>query len=319
MEIFLGIMIALLLLTRGRPQPAPPGPGPDPDPDPDPPPGNGGPDPFGIRQLHPTASGGITWDSTHWNNGNSRTMTRSGQSDDDDPKGWSYMSGGNSQLVFRGNGIMSMESKDNGSTGPRIYVNPNRSGQKFRNTEATVYARLVNGRLASNGGVIWGCRSGEGHGSNDDNCTATTYYGAYRGNGSIQVNKELVHPTSPLPRKLGDAQRDIGGDWIGVKFVVQDEVSTGHVRFRMYVDFTNGQNGGDWREVLDEADRGDWESRDHDMSRCVREGKRTGIREIITASKSGGITMLRNTWNGRQPNFRMDFKWMTVREIDPLP
>jgi hypothetical protein len=222
--------------------------------------------------------------------------------------------------------------KDNGSgSGPRLYIDPITrhggfpGGHKFRNTETTVYARLAGGTLSGNGGIIIGARTGPfAHGPNDDHCLATTYYGRYLAGGSVNFYKELVHATDSEPQTTqgrGPGQGAIRSEWIGVKYIVRDIASRGHVKFELWVDKTNGANGGDWRKVTEYIDSGRWESNDSEMSKCVRQGKRTGNREIITAAKSGGVTLIRNTWpdNSSNDNVSMEYKMMTIREITPLP
>jgi hypothetical protein len=216
---------------------------------------------------------------------------------------------------------MSMEKNTSSDSGPRIYIDPAKSSGKFANTELTVYARLVKGTLASNGGIIVGARSGpDGHTSSGDHCFATTYYGRYLAGGSVNFYKELVHATESDPRTTqgrGPNQEALGNSWVGFKYVIYD-LPNGHVKFELYVDRTNGANGGNWQLVTEYTDTGDWWSDDDEMSKCVSQGKRTGPTEIITGAKGNGVSLLRQTWVASS-NPVVEYKWMSVREIDPTP
>ena len=78
-------------------------------------------DQFGIQQLYPTAMGGLTWDSQHWNNGTPRSFTQ--MWDPYDPTGWSRHSGSQC-ITIDGNRMMSFNKDCGASIHPRLYVDP---------------------------------------------------------------------------------------------------------------------------------------------------------------------------------------------------
>ena len=91
-------------------------------------------DEFGIQQLYPTATGGLAWDSQHWNNGNSRSFTYQNW-DPDDPTGWSRHSGSQC-ITIDGNGVMIFNKDCGGNISPRLYLDPvTNDGKKFKNVE----------------------------------------------------------------------------------------------------------------------------------------------------------------------------------------
>lgn len=265
-----------------------------------------GTDSFGITTLHPTATGFTDWESTHWDNGNARTVT--GGRDPDDYTGWSHKRGDDA-LDIDGNGIMEM----GGGNQPRIYINPYPGSEEvnpeqfFKNVEATVYYKRIGNDGAANGGLVIGLRSGpNGHSSYGDPCDATTYYARFRHDGNWDFYKELKHPggvssgTSVLfPAGLPSQQ------WIGMKFIAYNFNNDSNVKLEVYIDNTsNGDvtNGGEWTLVGEKVDDGSWAV--SDVSGCAYSNN-----EII--STGGGVAIVRNTGI-----VSAEYKYFSVREID---
>ena len=46
--------------------------------------------------------------------------------------------------------------------------------------------------------------------------------------------------------------------WIGLKYVVRTIESSGNVKFELYLDTTNGENGGSWKKVNEFIEDGTW-------------------------------------------------------------
>ena len=47
-------------------------------------------------------------------------------------------------------------------------------------------------------------------------------------------------------------------EWIGFKFIVKTLPDEGSVLLELYLDLTDGKNGGEWKKVLEYKDKGQW-------------------------------------------------------------
>lgn len=341
MEILLGLMIALLLLTRRSAQPVPPPPDPDPDPDPPPPPppGNGTTNPFGITQFYPTASGGTEWDSSHWDNGHSRNISRSHNNGDlndrDDPSGMSSLHG-SSGYHIDGNGLLILRPQLSGGTSPRFYIDPPKVGKRgFLNVETTLYYRRGTGP-SGNAGISIGARSHtNGHSPFPDNCLAGTYYGRMTGSPQyVDYMKELIHASYGVRgrRTMSDIpgfqhlRTQPVGVWVGFKYIIRNRDNNRNVQMETYMDLTNGENGGNWVKVTEYIDDGDMRpTHDSDFNRCrdrnpgrYPQGESTIMTGINGIAGDGGNVFIRQTPTSEERS-EAAWKWWTVREIDPLP
>jgi len=265
-----------------------------------------GTDSFGITTFYPTAAGFADWESTFWDNGNSRSIT--GGRDPDDPTGYSHKRGDDA-LDIDGNGVMEM----GGGNQPRIYVNPYPGSetvnpdQFFKNVEATIYYKRIGNDGAANGGLVIGLRSGpNGHSGYGDYCDATTYYARFRHDGDWDFYKELKHPSGS---SSGTSELYATGlptnQWIGMKFIAYNFNDDSQVKLELYIDNTsNGEvtNGGEWTLVGEKVDDGSWST--SDVSGCSYSNN-----EVITTG--GGVAVVRNTGIARA-----EYKYFSVREID---
>jgi hypothetical protein len=112
--------------------------------------------------------------------------------------------------------------------------------------------------------------------------------------------------------------------WLGIRLVVRTISAKGHVKVEAWVDNTEGKNGGEWRLNSQWIDDG--------TSKYVIDGKQHFIDACMSSSnpdcllKFGGEPALNKPWlkASRHCNWRIQnvdklrFKWMSVREIDPL-
>ena len=268
-------------------------------------------DEFGIQQLYPSITEGLAWDSEHWSNGNPRTLT-SANWDADDPSGWSRHAGSQC-ITIDGNGEMIFNKDCGGSIHPRLYLDTvTNDGKKFKNVEITGYHMRVKDADLSYGGFVFGARSGpSGHGSTGDHCLATTYYGQLKNNGVVAFTKELVHSTA---RGKGIQTLFPNGMpydvWIGLKFVVYNINNDSEVKLELYIDQTNGLNGGDWQLIGEFVDDGNWSGGvDEELAGCMERGLfPDGEFHVIT--EGNGVVFIRDTDvdEGR-------YKLLTVREI----
>jgi hypothetical protein len=260
--------------------------------------GGGTLDPFGIREIYPTAPGGAEWTSEHWEG---ESYEISGREDSNDPSGLSGMRGDGSLEVD--DGVLTMSGSQ-----PRIYIYEPDSGP-WQNVEVTAYYQRIEDDDQAYAGLVMGVRSGaDGH-TTDGACDAHTYYARVRNDGAFDFEKELEHPASSTQSRVqpddawpdGEVPRET---WIGFKFVIYN-LDGGDVKFEAYRDMTNGEDGGDWELVNETIDDGGW----FVESSCSEHSPSGGESDLVVTE--GGTTFIRNT-DVQEALYR----WVSVREIE---
>lgn len=263
-------------------------------------------DTFGVTQLYQTKSGGMNW-ASKWNNGHARTLTWGADPDD----AW-FQAKGDATYKIDGKGLMSVT----GST-PRSYIiSPTQQG--WTNAEFTIYAKRVLDTSPAWGGIVGALRTNH----QDDigkPCDTRGILGRFRINGHIDFEKETKHPASTA---IADRTYWSNGFpknmWIGYKYVVYD-LPNNKVKLELYMDKTDGLNGGQWVLVNQFTDDG------------------TNFGKGGTSCKSGVSPLLPLTASNSRlgsetgkPNasvyFRSDnvgtnglvYKKVSVREINPI-
>jgi hypothetical protein len=282
-------------------------------------------DAFGIAQFHPTRPGTRAWTSAHWANSVPRLIKYSG--DPYDPTGWSdnHSSSGGDSLFVDGKGSLIL----NGG-GPRFHINSTElySGtppaakvppQAFVDLEATGYARRL-----STGGSAWDgmeiqVRTGPlAHASaGGDVCDASGYATRFRDDGNWDWEKELKHPDSQVYSTRAGFSAPLFpgktlpvGKWIGMKFLAYNVDGGAHVRLETYIDTVSDAaagppgGGGHWDLVGSMLDDGaDFPG--GDISGCP------GLTPSMAITQGHGTILLRTD------NEACEWKWLSVREIDP--
>jgi len=173
----------------------------------------------------------------------------------------------------------------------------------WRNFEATVYAFIT----ANSNDAFWIRGRGGKHASSGADCEGFSYTGVISFDGSVYVGKEQFHEhvlyTDPL-----DVTGSILDNWIGIKFVVYDDIkNTDNDRYNVpvvleiWLDTSLNNN---WQQVYHYRDIQGWGS--------------SGLFCNAPTEDQKGL------WGGPIVEFGWDncenvkLKFMSVREIDPF-
>lgn len=208
-------------------------------------------DKFGIRQLYLTFPGEREWFSK-WDNGHARNWT-SQTNDPDDTEFWTKGKGTGAWKTD-GKGILKISGPVPRMHILKTYFNGTRYGY-WHNVEITMYGNRVSDSNIAYGGILASVRTN--HMIDADYCDTRGYQGRFRYDGEIDFEKEIKHGTS-YARVSAKDYWTIGMPydvWIGYKFVVYD-LSNGSVKLELYMDETDGLNGGDWKKVNEFIDTG---------------------------------------------------------------
>jgi hypothetical protein len=207
-----------------------------------------------------------------------------------------------------------------------MVVNTSEGQEKWKNVEITGYVRLshlTNGNV-SDGDISNGLSaSGEdeiddlvfisrsGRHSSEVPCEGTAYNAGLHTDGSSGWKKEIWHTggyTEERARhKIAESYLN---KWVGLKVVVYNimgDNETSGVKLEMYVDNSNINN---WTKISDMIDSGGWYSKSNNTEFLSAGCGRARDYVII----DGGPNVIFRT-----DNILLDFKNLSVREIQPSP
>jgi hypothetical protein len=303
-------------------------PGDEPDGDPDAELAPAGTDAFGVRKLYPSVAGGREWRLP----ANGHVATNE----------WSPSNGSRGTLkatnepgVFRTRG------------GPRFPVTSPQGKAWFRNVEVTSYYRMrakltgadeisplgnygfqlivrgerhltgtvsassINRGVAPPAATVAGPGYPFNGGSVNAHCLAASYHTNINVDGRVLFKKEISHTGGYTGGRNTVRPFASGGAmpmnrWFGIKYVVRNSSGGGAVRMETWLDVNAT---GQWAKVGETTDQGGWTGTSLDG--CGAAPFHYAADQIIT-------------WAGpsvlfRFDNIEADVKWLSVREIAPLP
>lgn len=264
-----------------------------PPPPPPPPPPTTGTDVFGVTMLHPTKAGGETWSLAADATKDSRfdpqdTITKNADGS------WKMKSNQVRMSVFTSTGYNSGSVVTNRNTlASRGYM---QAPNDWKNIEMTGFVKL-NAASDMSDNFDWYARGGR-H-TDSLACEGSSYKGALHYDGRTRWQKETWH-VSYEQAAYQSATSSLKGRWVGFKAVMRN-TSANAVRLELYLN--DNADKVTWRKIYDMTDSGSWGG---DASHCG------GSSDPMPISWGGPIAVFR--WDNASD---VDFKWMSVREIQP--
>eukprot|EP00127_Corallochytrium_limacisporum_P002352 Clim_evm2s113 gene=Clim_evmTU2s113 len=258
-------------------------------------------DKFGIQQFHPSV------DSTDWyaDWDASRSMDRPGRWDPYDDR---CLTSGTGNWSFA-NGIFTMDGWQ-----PRFQVY--NEAKNWWNVEFTAYAKLA-GSFGSTtySGITMVARSRHNDRAATP-CNARGYHARlYFHDNTLRIQKEFYHDSSKSRYTNSQIVNTNVNyrNWIGIKFIIKTNSDNRSNTLQVYLDETEGRNGGDWKLHLEYVDDGDWPVVVSDFSCGYDFSIPSGLTDKNTpVLGTGYVNFFRS-----DDVTNLQWKWASMRNIDP--
>ena len=331
---------------------------------------------FDITELTPTGGTMRTWNS-NWQNGTNRTFYSTSASQSTDPEvcfrgnQGTYVISGNSSLSgdpTNSVGTMCMYGNNlgSGSWAPRFYVrssggvanntsgyDPSLNLTPWNSCEVTVYTLYTRDdcwQSYSGMTIGWGCNHIPDH-------TPTSPYGDYSSrtlygqvqmkSGACYTKKECYFPDT-VAEASSVARFPFGGScplnqWIGFKYIFREYSNVLKCNLQMYMDLTDGLNGGTWNRIMNFTDIMGWSSQLTDdvpqdsmvpdtvtglpvpgsfwtgAPLCAQYLGKTPIgTSAYSPVQDNFCVFIRNDYTSANVYGSQFYKWFSIREVDPL-
>ena len=263
-------------------------------------------DSFGIKKIYHTKVGSSEW-----------YVSMENPTGDPYFKNWQ-----NLQLIKQPDGSWQVQNLIDGQVRMEDWSIKN---EKWLNVEITEYAKILSGtnnllQLYSRGG----------HHTMTDQCLGSAYKARLYGDGRAAWVKEVNHPAyAGIKGTVQATTEPLQGRWVGFKAVIYNFIENGktYVHLESYIDDNvTDPNGNlvirnDWRLASVYEDKGNWSAAsDPDfVATCFplsvdNSGPYRQADEILNLP---GGTGTQNLAAFRTDQITWDFKYLTVREIEP--
>jgi hypothetical protein len=277
--------LRVLQCAESTPTPPPPAPAP------------GGTDTFGVTMLYPSKAGGESWVMAADPTKDPRfspqnTITRNADGS------WKIKSTQVRMSVFTSTGYdagrISTYSRD--TLASRGYM---QTANDWKNVEMTGYVKL---NAASDMGDNFDWYARGGRHTDSLGCEGSSYKGALHYDGRTRWQKETWHVSyEQAPYK--PATSSLKGRWVGFKAVMRNTLVNGAQAVRLELYLNDNADKITWKKIYDMVDSGAWGG---DAAHCI------GSNNAMPITWGGPIAVFR--WDSASD---VDFKWMSVREIQP--
>jgi hypothetical protein len=258
-----------------------------------------GVDGFGVTMIYPTKPGGEAWAMADNATADARfvpqgTITRNADGS------WKMKSTKVRMSAYPSTGYDAKQiaTHDRDVLASRGYM---QAANDWKNIEMTGFVK-VNAAANTQDNFAWYARGGK-HNSDHSGCEGSSYKGGLHYDGRVRWEKETWHVSyDQAPYK--PATTSLLGRWVGFKAVMRNVPGANNaeaVKLELYLN--DNADKVTWKKVYDMTDAGAWGG---DAQHC-----------------GGSVGAMPITWGGPIATFRwdnatdVDFKWMSVREIQP--
>jgi len=271
-----------------------PAPTPPPPTEPTPTPGT---DVFGVTMMYPSKAGGESWalaaDATNDPRFNPQnTITRNADGS------WKIQSSQVRMSVFTSTGynVGNISTYNRDTLASRGYM---QAPNDWKNVEMTGFVKL---NAASDMGDNFDWYARGGRHTDSLACEGSSYKGALHYDGRTRWQKETWH-VSYEQAAYKAATSSLKGRWVGFKAVMRNTLVNNQAAVRLELFLNDNADKVTWRKIYDMVDAGGWGG---DASHCG------AASNAMPISWGGPIAVFR--WDSASD---VDFKWLSVREIQP--